>query len=110
MLREESDRVAEARAALRRGDASAALAQLEQIRTRFPAGGLVQEREALTIEALARSGRRADASARAAAFLRAYPTSVHSQRVQGYIQDDARERPAPLQQDGSERRPPTGGQ
>jgi outer membrane protein assembly factor BamD (BamD/ComL family) len=85
MLREENRQVSEARAALRRGDASGALVQLEQIRTRFPLGVLVQEREVLTIEALARSGRRADASARAEAFLQAYPTSTLAERVQGFV-------------------------
>ncbi len=82
MLREESRLVGEARDALRRGDATGALAQLEQIQARFPGGVLGQEREALTIEALARSGRRAEASARATAFLQAYPTSVLAGRVQ----------------------------
>ena len=86
MLREESRQVSEARDALRRGDAPGALVQLEQIRGRFPGGLLVQEREALTIEALARSGRRSDASARAAAFLQAYPTSMLAERVQTFVQ------------------------
>src|SRR5262249_47654100 len=84
--REESERVGEARDALRRGDAAAALAQLEQIRARFPAGVLGQEREALAIEALAKSGRRADAATRAAAFLQAYPSSPLAAKVQGFAQ------------------------
>jgi hypothetical protein len=84
MLREESRQVAEARDALRRGDYAGALAQLEQIRARFPGGGLAQEREALAIEALHRSGRRADASARANAFLATYPSSPLAERVQAF--------------------------
>jgi hypothetical protein len=84
MLREEGRLVGEARDSLRRGDATGALAQLEQIRTRFPGGALAQEREALAIEALARSGQRAAASNRAAAFLRAYPTSQLAERVQEF--------------------------
>jgi hypothetical protein len=85
-LREESQQVGEARDALRRGDAAGALGLLEQIRARFPAGVLGQEREALSIEALARSGRRADAAARAAAFLQAYPQSPLAARVQTFAQ------------------------
>jgi hypothetical protein len=84
MLREEGRLVGEARDSLRRGDATGALAQLEQIRARFPGGALAQEREALAIEALARSGQRAAASNRAAAFLRAYPTSQLAERVQEF--------------------------
>ncbi|MFT3773663.1 MAG: hypothetical protein QM820_50455 [Minicystis sp.] len=84
MLREESRMVAEARDALRRGDAGGALTMLEQIRAKFPGGVLAQEREALSIEALARSGRKGDAAARAAAFVKAYPTSPLAARVQQF--------------------------
>jgi hypothetical protein len=42
---------------------------------------LLQEREALTIEALARTGRRAEANRRAEAFLRAFPGSPHAAAV-----------------------------
>ncbi|HSO00162.1 MAG TPA: outer membrane protein assembly factor BamD, partial [Candidatus Nanopelagicales bacterium] len=85
-LREESRVLGEARDALRRGDAAGALQKLEEVRTRFPDGVLTQEREALAIEALYRSGSRAAASARAAAFLRAWPTSPHATRIQGFVQ------------------------
>jgi hypothetical protein len=84
LLREESRLVGEARAALRRGDAAAALGMLDQIRERFPGGVLAQEREALSIEALARSGRRDEAAARAAAFVKAYPASPLAAGVQGF--------------------------
>ncbi len=84
MLREENHQMSEARAAMRRGDAPGALTLLDQVRARFPGGVLVQEREALAIEALARSGRRGDAAARAAAFLKAYPTSMFADRVQAF--------------------------
>jgi outer membrane protein assembly factor BamD (BamD/ComL family) len=70
---------------LRRGDAAGALAQLELIQARFPRGGLVQEREVRMIEALARAGRGAEASTRAAAFLKAHPDSVLTYRVQPYV-------------------------
>jgi hypothetical protein len=94
MIREESRVVGEARAALRRGDASGALTQLDQIQARFPGGVLGQEREALTIEALARSGRRAEASTRASAFLQAHPTSVLAGRMQPF-RDGAENGPKP---------------
>jgi hypothetical protein len=76
-LREESLAVLEARSALRSGDAARCLALLEQARVRFPRGGLGQEREALTIEALAKTGQSAVARRRAEAFLRAHPKSPY---------------------------------
>jgi len=85
-LREESRLLSEARDALRRGDASSALGLLEQIRAKFPGGILVQEREALAIEALARSGHRDQAASRARAFLDAYPNSPHAARIQAFAQ------------------------
>jgi outer membrane protein assembly factor BamD (BamD/ComL family) len=85
-LREERAMLEEARDALRRGDAAGALQKLEQARARFPGGVLGQEREALAIEALFRGGQRAAASARGAAFLRAYPLSPHATRIQSFVQ------------------------
>jgi hypothetical protein len=73
--------VVDARRALREGDAAGALRQLEARRAEFVGGVLVQEREALTIEALARTGRTDAAAARADAFLRAYPHSPHAAAV-----------------------------
>lgn len=84
-LREESALLGEARGALRSGNALHALALLDAARTRFPDGVLGQEREALTIEALARSGQTAAASARARAFLVAYPSSAHAERIQTFV-------------------------
>lgn len=85
-LREESQMVSGARALLRSGQAVAALGLLEQARLRFPGGMLVQEREALVIEALAQAGQRAAARERAAAFLRAYPSSPHAPRLQVFAE------------------------
>jgi TolA-binding protein len=85
-LHEESQRLSEARDALRRGDAASALGQLEELGRKFPGGVLVQEREALTIEALYKSGQRERAAARASAFLSAYPTSPHAPRIQAFTQ------------------------
>jgi hypothetical protein len=76
-LREESIALLAARAALRAGDAARSLTLLEQARVRFPRGALGQEREALTIQALAQSGERASARRRADAFLRAHPQSPY---------------------------------
>lgn len=73
--------VVEARRALREGDAAGALRQLEAGRAAFAGGALLQEREALTIEALARTGRADAAAARADAFLRAYPHSPHASAI-----------------------------
>ena len=90
LLAEENDAVRRARAALRAGDAPQALRILTDAERRFGAGAashaqLEQEREALAIEALARSGDRASASARGAAFLRAYPGSPHSHAVSAFL-------------------------
>lgn len=85
-LREESRSLGDARAALRRGDAASALEKLDAMGGRFPDGVLGQEREVLAIEALARAGQRTAASARAAAFLQAHPTSPHATKVRGFLQ------------------------
>ena len=80
-LREESVAVLDARSALRSGDAAKSLSLLEQARVRFPHGALGQEREALTIEALAQSGQTAAARRRAESFLRVHPTSPYATDV-----------------------------
>jgi len=80
-LAEESRMVLEARNALRSSDPGTALRLLEAARVAFPDGALMQEREALAIEALVRSGQRDLASKRAEAFLRDYPKSPHAADV-----------------------------
>jgi hypothetical protein len=77
-LREESMAVLDARSALRSGNAARSLQLLQEANVRFPRGALGQEREALSIEALAQSGQTATAKRRAAAFLRAHPQSPYS--------------------------------
>jgi hypothetical protein len=77
-LGEETTLIRGARQALRGGEPARALQILEACRRRYPAGVLQQERERLTIEALVEDGRRAEASARAAQFLRKYPDSPHA--------------------------------
>ena len=84
-LREESEMILGARRVLRAGDSWRALTLLDAARARFPEGILVQEREALSIEALVRSGQRALATKRAEAFLRAYPKSPHGADVKRVV-------------------------
>jgi hypothetical protein len=76
-LREESALVLAARSALRAGDATRCLSLLDTARQRFPRPALGQEREALTIQALARTGQTQAAKQRAARFVRAYPESPY---------------------------------
>ncbi len=66
----------EARNALGRGDAAAALAAIERHQARYPNGALGEEREVLAIRALAAAGRTNDAHARAARFKARYPKSL----------------------------------
>jgi hypothetical protein len=80
-LKEEAALIREGRARLRAGDLAGAFATLEAARTRFPRAVLVEEREALTIELLARSGRVEPARQRARAFLLQFPESSLRQRM-----------------------------
>jgi hypothetical protein len=84
-LQEETKAVLAARQALRSNDATKALRLLEQARQKFRNGVLTEEREALTIDALARSGNRSRAEERAKAFLIAHPRSPHASDVQRYV-------------------------
>jgi hypothetical protein len=77
-LAEESRAVIAARRALRDGDPALSLRLLDAARAAFPDGSLSQEREALTIQALASSGQRELAARRAASFLREHPESPHA--------------------------------
>ena len=83
-LHDESASLIRSRQLLRSGACGQALAQLQQGSTRFPAGALAQEREVLTIEALACGGRATEASTRAEAFVRANPSSVHVSKVRRF--------------------------
>lgn len=80
-LREEADAIDAARALLTLGDAAGALAQLESYQRRFGGGALREEALLLRIEALVRAGDRTTASMVARRFLKAYPASVHVDRV-----------------------------
>jgi hypothetical protein len=77
----ESQRVAQARTLLRGGHASAALTVLQNLERDEPNGLLGQEREALSIQALAALGRRDAARTRASVFAQRYPASPHINAV-----------------------------
>ena len=83
-LQAEARALREARAALRAGQLSSALATLEASRQRFSAPELEQEREALLIELLFRSGQSHAAALRAKAFLERFPESPHAGQVQQF--------------------------
>ena len=78
----ESQRVARARALLRAGRASDAFEVLQALARDEPNGLLGQEREALSIQALAALGQRDAARQRAAVFATRYPNSPHLTTVQ----------------------------
>ena len=83
-LAEESRMVIEARRALQAGDFATTLRLLDSAAATFPNGALRQEREALAIQALARSGQRVAAAKRAASFLAAYPESPHAADIKAF--------------------------
>ena len=65
-----------ARAALSRGRPADALLATARHAERWPRGHLAEEREVIAIQALAASGRRAEADRRAGAFKRSFPSSM----------------------------------
>lgn len=70
----------EARSSLS-NDPRRALSLTQEHARRFPKSVLVQEREVIAIEALARLGQATAAKARAANFARRFPGSAHQQKV-----------------------------
>jgi outer membrane protein assembly factor BamD (BamD/ComL family) len=70
---------------LQQGNPSEALQLLADAAQRFPGGVLGQERELLSIEALAASGQSASARQRAAAFMQAHPDSAHAARLAPFL-------------------------
>lgn len=80
-LADEVSSLREAREALAAGQTQRAFAALDAYVQRFPGGHLGLEAEELRIEALARSGNTAAASARARTFLAAHPTSPYAPRL-----------------------------
>lgn len=82
--REEATRVAQARDLLRRGNGAAALTTLVLLDRELRGGLLIQERQALRVEALVALGRMGEAREAADAFLRRYPESPHAGRVRSW--------------------------
>jgi len=74
-----------ARSRLSSGDATGALAKLDDYARVYPRGRLVLEAEVLRIDALSRAGQKTQAKKRAEAFLRRHPNSVLATRVRGYV-------------------------
>lgn len=80
-LAAESALLTEARAKLRGGDVGGASEALARAQRRFPRGVLSQEREVLAIEILSARGNADAARSRARAFIAAYPSSPHSEKL-----------------------------
>lgn len=80
-LQAEAAALRSARAELRAGKLADAFATLEASRRQFPAPELYQEREALLIELLYRSGQVANARTRAEAFVARFPESPHAAAI-----------------------------
>lgn len=74
--------LAEARAALARGDGASTLQAVARYHARFPRGHLQLEATVLRLEGLAASGRRAEARAGARAFIAAHPRSLLASRLE----------------------------
>ena len=85
-LKEEAALLRRARSELRAGALSAAFATLEASRQKFTAPELSQEREALAIELLYRSGERTAAAARAREFLARFPGSPHGAAIRAFAE------------------------
>jgi len=74
-----------ARTRLSSGDATGALAKLDDYARAYPRGRLVLEAEVLRIDALSRAGQKTQARKRAEVFLRKHPNSVLATRVRGFL-------------------------
>ena len=92
VLPSQSERIAaerllldDARSAFASGDYPKALLLLRRHGERFPAGVLSEEREALTVRALAALGRNGEAEARARAFVAKYPESIMRPAVEAAV-------------------------
>lgn len=78
----------EAWTSLAAGNADHALALAVRDRALHPDGELVEERDALEIQALAKTGRSSEARAAATRFLTSYPTSIHRARIDRAIEEN----------------------
>ena len=84
-LQAETQALRTARAQLRSGRLADAFATLEASRRQFAAPELYQEREALMIELLQRSGQASAAAKRAADFLSRFPESPHAEQIRQLV-------------------------
>jgi outer membrane protein assembly factor BamD (BamD/ComL family) len=71
--------------ALRSGRHAEALSLCNEHTKSFPNGMLAQEREVIAVEALVKTGRTAEAKARADAFKKRFPGSSHARRVDALV-------------------------
>jgi hypothetical protein len=85
-LAEEGRLLAKANALVQAGKGRQALEVLRQSESRYPQSTLYQEREVLTVEALAASGATSAAKQRAERFLKRYPNSPHAGKLQTFVQ------------------------
>jgi hypothetical protein len=74
-----------ARAAIVAGEPERAVTQLERHRAQFPDGLLVEERDAMMVEALAKSSRTSEARALAESFRARYPGSLFAATVDSAV-------------------------
>ncbi len=74
-----------ARSALARGDATSALARIDEHARTFPRGQLAEPRDALRIQALVMAGRADEARAAATRFERGYPNGLYGPVVKDAI-------------------------
>ena len=74
-----------ARMALARRQSAAALEAVDAHAKSYPRGRLVEEREAIGIQALVQAGRAGDARARADRFRVAYPNSIFTAAVDAVV-------------------------
>jgi hypothetical protein len=81
-LADEMKLMRSARAALREGDPARALRVLARHEADYADGQMVEDRDALHVQALCDAGRLEDARTEARAFARAYPGSPHAARVE----------------------------
>jgi hypothetical protein len=78
----ESELIATADAALRRGDLVAARRAIAEHRQRFPRGVFIEERDALAVGVLVAAGQTDAARTSAERFVTRYPQSIFSERVE----------------------------
>lgn len=82
--------VKDVRQALNRGQARSALEMLKRGQVRFRRGALVQERQALMVLALHKSGQKTKATKQAKAFLAKHPDSPMSARIRRLLRSSKR--------------------